>query len=156
MPLPQTFSWINRTILSKIEECWHNCGFISCKRVKNAANFLLAVKWSKCCIFKSLCSPLRGFKVSEAKCFQFKVKMLTKACQVHLNFQKKTYNRSDQTKQDQRSTASTRYQLGPLSHLGHFGSHLGPSGNYLGPFGNHLGPFGRHLVPFGSHTSWFR
>ena len=49
-------------------------------------------------------------------------------------------------KQDQRSTAQTRYQLGPLSYLGHFGSHLGPSGNYLGPFGNDLGPFGRHLL----------
>ena len=59
-------------------------------------------------------------------------------------------------KQDQRSTAPTLYQLGPLSHLGPFGSHLGPSGNDLGPFGNHLGPFGRHLVPFGSHTSLFR
>ena len=56
-------------------------------------------------------------------------------------------------KQDQRSTALTRYQLGPLINLAHFGSHLGPSGNDLGPFGNHLGPFGRHLVPFGSHTS---
>ena len=56
-------------------------------------------------------------------------------------------------KQDQRSTAPTQYQLGPLSHLGHLGSHFGPSGNDLGPFGNHLGPFGRHLVPFGSHTS---
>ena len=28
-------------------------------------------------------------------------------------------------KQDQRSKAPTWYQLGPLSHLGHFGSHLG-------------------------------
>ena len=55
--------------------------------------------------------------------------------------------------QDQRSTAVTRYQLGPLSHLGHFGIHFGPSGNNLEPFGNQLGPFGRHLVPFGSHTS---
>ena len=50
----------------------------------------------------------------------------------------------DQPKQDQRSTAPTLYQFGPMSHLGHLGSHLGPSGNDLGPIGNHLGPFGSH------------
>ena len=71
-----------------------------------------------------------------------------------MNFERGERDRvKKKEKQDQRSTAPTRYQLGPLSHLGHFGSHLGPSGNYLGPFWNHLGPFGRHLVPFGSHTS---
>ena len=67
-------------------------------------------------------------------------------CAWHVPMKQYKNARSVTMKQDQRSTALTRYQLGPLSHLGHFGSHLGPSGNYLGPFG-------RHLVRFGSHTS---
>ena len=48
-------------------------------------------------------------------------------------------------KQDQRSTAPTRYQLGP------FGNHQRSLGNHQRLLGNHQRPLGNHQTPLGNH-----